>query len=161
MLKLFDLLLKAYHDSGSGRSYYSPVSVVKAFMLQCLMRIPFESALADELTRIRDYRRICNFKRHRPGSGCFSARHLGDIFWDSPRNYLQKVNGCPNSLPQSARFPLSAEAIEPMVIFSSIIVGGFLMVIITCTLIGRISSDKVLWGIAGLLIIFAVQTFSS
>jgi hypothetical protein len=51
LLKLYDLLefspflgllSEPYHDSGPGRPYYSPVSVVKALMLQRFMRIPSE-----------------------------------------------------------------------------------------------------------------------
>ena len=78
---LFDLLdfspflgflCEAYHDSGPGRPYYSPVAIVKALMLQRFMRIPSERALAEELAGIRDYRRICGFRRYTPSRGCFT-----------------------------------------------------------------------------------------
>ena|GEM_PF-4224516 len=90
MLKLFDLLeflpflgllSEPYHDSGPGRPYYNPVSVVKAFMLQRFMCIPSERALADELARSRDYRRICGFRRYTPSRGCltyFRRKRMGE-----------------------------------------------------------------------------------
>ena len=60
------LLVQPYHDSGPGRPYYSPVAVVKAFMLQRFMCIPSERVLAEELAGSRDYRRICGFRRITP-----------------------------------------------------------------------------------------------
>ena len=81
LLKLFDLLdfppflgllSEPYHDSGPGRPYYSPVAMIKVFMLQRFMRIPSERALAEELAGIRDYRRICGFRRYTPSRGCFT-----------------------------------------------------------------------------------------
>jgi transposase len=80
-LKLFDsidftavlgLLLEPYHDSGPGRSFYDPEAMVKALMLQRFEGIPSERALAEELAKCRDYRRICGFRRYTPSRGCFT-----------------------------------------------------------------------------------------
>ena len=64
--------MEPYHCSGPGRPYYSPEGLVKALMLQRFMRIPSERALADELAKCRDYRRICGFGRETPSRGCFT-----------------------------------------------------------------------------------------
>jgi transposase len=80
-LKLFDsidftavlgLLLEPHHDSGPGRSFYDPEAMVKALMLQRFEGIPSERALAEELAKCRDYRRICGFGRDTPSRGCFT-----------------------------------------------------------------------------------------
>jgi transposase len=56
------------------------VNVVKAFMLQCFMRIPSERALAEELAGSRDYWRICGFRHVTPRRGCltyFKSKRMG------------------------------------------------------------------------------------
>jgi transposase len=55
--------------------------MIKAFMLQCFMRIPSERALAEELEGSRDYRRICGFRRCMPSRGCltyFRLKRMGE-----------------------------------------------------------------------------------
>ena len=74
------LLLEPYHRTGPGRPFHDPVAAVKALMLQRFEHIPSERALAEELARSRDYRRICGFGRHTPSRGCFThlrRRRLG------------------------------------------------------------------------------------
>jgi len=50
-------------------------------MLQRFMRIPSERALAEELARSRNYRRICGFRRYTPSRGCltyFRRERMGE-----------------------------------------------------------------------------------
>jgi len=68
--------MSLYHEAGSGRKPYDPVSMLKAQLLKHLLRVPSDRRLALLLKRNRKMAKACGFKRKTPSHGLFTQfRH--------------------------------------------------------------------------------------
>ena len=69
-------LMSFYHREGAGRKPYNPVSMLKAQLLKCLLRVPSDRRLALLLKRDRRIARACGFRDEKPSHGLFTQfRH--------------------------------------------------------------------------------------
>jgi transposase len=70
------LLRNLYHKKGPGRKPYNPLAMLKAQLLNHLLRIPSDRRLALRLKHDRRATRACGFKIHTPRHGLFAhLRH--------------------------------------------------------------------------------------
>jgi transposase len=65
-------LMSLYHETGSGRKPYDPVSMLKAQLLKHLLRVPSDRRLALLLKRNRKMAKACGFKQKTPSHGLFT-----------------------------------------------------------------------------------------
>jgi len=64
--------MSLYHEAGSGRKPYDPVSMLKAQLLKQLLRVPSDRRLALLLKRDRKAAKACGFRRKTPSHGLFT-----------------------------------------------------------------------------------------
>lgn len=94
---LQDLLGRLYHQEGSGRKPYNPLSMLRAQLLKYLLRIPSDRRLSLRLRNDRKAAKICGFGKRTPCHSLFTHyRHrLGE------ETYLQAFNQRLRSLIES------------------------------------------------------------
>ena len=86
-------LTTKYHQKGSGRKPFNPLSMLKAQLVKHLLRIISDRRLALRLRNDHRIARACGFRRHTPSHSLFTHfRHrLGEETYQHIFNTLTKL----------------------------------------------------------------------